>query len=61
MIHSGGGVWKELVDSQSNPMGGYKAEIWNSPSIGSRIPLLGGWLVKGLVVLLVVLVVLVVG
>ena len=37
MVHSGDGVWKELVDSQSSPMGGYKAEIWNSPSIGSRI------------------------
>ena len=37
MIHSGGGVWRKLVDNRSNPTDGYEAEIWNSPSIGSRI------------------------
>ena len=37
MIRSGVDVWRKLLDSQSNPMDGYEAEIWNSPSIGSRI------------------------
>ena len=45
MIHSGGGVWRKLVDSQSNPTDGYKAEIWNNPSIGSRISTF--WMMAG--------------
>ena len=35
--HSNCGVWRKLWDSQSNPMGGFDTEVFDSPSIGARI------------------------